>query len=411
MGKQGTSLVGDAARPWWSRESLRYVDSRLHLAGRDVGALAAELGTPLFLYDRRRLLEKASLLHAALDRRGLRHRIFYAMKANRFVPLLCHLQASGLCGIDACSPGEIRLARQVGFAEEDISFTATSLSRDDLRALARHPGVTVNCDSFSTLRRLAELCPGRRVGLRIDPGLGLAYRNQARLSYGGRRHAKLGIALEDAAAAVALAQESGLEVDGLHVHAGCGYLNNQLPILDEILARLREVAEALPNFRRINIGGGLGSPLTDRDRPLDLDAWAAVVERRLGHGLGDVEIQVEPGDFLVKDSGVLVCRVASVESKNGLRFIGVDAGFNIQILPATYELPLEPVPCEEPLGDEREAATVVGNINEVSDVFGIDLALPRIEEASYLAFLGAGGYGSSMSSQHCLRGDFTEVLL
>ncbi|MEM8995461.1 MAG: diaminopimelate decarboxylase, partial [Acidobacteriota bacterium] len=117
-------------------------------------------------------------------------------------------------------------------------------------------------------------------------------------------------------------------------------------------------------------------------------------------------------DFLVKDAGVLVCGVSSVEEKGGVRFVGVDAGFNVQTLPATYGLPLEPVPVAQPAPDSPLGpVTVAGNINEALDLFGVDIPMPEIVEGDLLALLGAGGYGSSMSSRHCLRGDFTEALL
>ncbi|MEM8995931.1 MAG: hypothetical protein AAGF23_14185, partial [Acidobacteriota bacterium] len=285
--------------PWWRRDGLEYVDKHLHLAGRDVAALARELGTPLFLYDSARVAEKLLVLRRALDGSGLRGRVLYAMKANRFVPLLCHLRALG-AGIDACSPAEVALARQVGFRAREISFTATSLSTRDLEALARSPEVLVNCDSLSTVRRLAALAPGRGVGLRIDPGLGVGYRDREKLRYAGGRHAKLGIALDRADEALHLARRSGLRVTGLHVHAGCGYLTPQLPDFDRILARLAALAERIHDLERINVGGGLGTPLTAEDEPLDLRAWAEIVAGRLGNlqtpAGGAIEIQVDAVD-------------------------------------------------------------------------------------------------------------------
>jgi diaminopimelate decarboxylase len=398
-----------AGADWWSRLGLEFVGPSLRVAGHDAQRLAGELGTPLFLYDAERMGEKLSALHEALDGSGIGHRIFYAMKSNRFLPLLSHLRRLGLCGIDACSPAEVRRARQVGFQPDEISVTTTSVSDDDLTELLRAQGLWINCDSASTVRRLGRMAPGREIGLRIDPGIGLGYRSNSKLLYGGARRAKMGIALGDLPATLDLCSRYNLRVAGLHMHCGCGYLDPELAILDEILGIASGLLDELPDARCVNIGGGLGVPLIAEDRPLDLDAWGATVARHFG-GRG-IEVWVEPGDFVVKDCGVLVCRITSVEWKDGVRFVGVDAGFNTHILPAIYGLPMQAVPCRRDDGAESSEATIAGNINEALDLFAVDVPLPEVREGEFLAFLNAGGYGSSMSSDHCLRGDPTEAVL
>lgn len=398
-----------AAADWWTRPGLEFVERSLRVAGHEAERLARELGTPLFLYDAERMGEKLSMLHAALDAAGVAHRVFYAMKSNRFLPLLSHLRQLGLCGIDACSPGEVRCARQVGFLPHEISLTATSLSDADLRELLRSPGLWINCDSASAVRRLGRMAPGREIGLRLDPGIGLGYRGNDKLLYSGARRAKMGIALADLPTALDLCSRFDLRVAGLHMHCGCGYLDPELRLLDEILGIAAGLLGELGDVRSVNIGGGLGIPLVAEDRPLDLAAWSAIVARHLGDG--GVEVWVEPGDFVVKDSGVLLCEVTSVERKQGVRFVGVDAGFNTHILPAIYGLPLQAVPCRREEGAEISDATIAGNINEALDLFAVDVPLPEVREGDFLAFLNAGGYGSAMSSDHCLRGDHTEAVL
>ena len=406
--RQGSS-TGVAAAGWWSRPGLEFAGGSLQVAGHDAERLARELGTPLFLYDAERMGEKLSMLHAALDAAGVAHRVFYAMKSNRFLPLLSHLRRLGLCGIDACSPGEVRRARQVGFLPNEISLTATSLSDADLRRLLGSPGLWINCDSASTVRRLGRMAPGREIGLRIDPGIGLGYRSNEKLLYAGARRAKMGIALADLPAVLELCARFDLRVGGLHMHCGCGYLDPELVLLDEILGIAAGLLDELSEVRSVNIGGGLGVPLVAEDRPLDLAAWAEIVGRNFRDR--GVEIWVEPGDFVVKDCGVLVCEVASVERKDGVRFVGVDAGFNTHILPAIYGLPMQAVPCRRDEAAEISDATIAGNINEALDLFAVDVPLPEIREGSLLAFLNAGGYGAAMSSDHCLRGDLTEAVL
>ena len=150
-----------AAR-WWARPGLDYVANELCVAGQPVAACARAAGTPLYLYDGSRVRDNLARLHAALAAQGLRHRIFYAMKSNRHAPLLTWLRQLGGCGIDACSPGEVRWARSRSFAPDNISFTGTSLSDADLGELLRHPGLILNLDSMHDIRRVGALAPGRR---------------------------------------------------------------------------------------------------------------------------------------------------------------------------------------------------------------------------------------------------------
>lgn len=396
--------------PWWTRPGLGYVGRHLTLAGHDVGTLARRHGTPLYVYDGARIRDNLGRLRAALDRSGLRTRVFYAMKSNRFAPLLAWLQGLGLCGIDTCSPAEVRHARVAGFEPAQISFTGTSLSDADLRDVLRHDGLILNLDSRHDIARMGALAPGRRVGLRINPGLGIGYRRNRLLRYAGGVGTKFGIHREQFAAALRQARAAGLVVEGLHVHTGCGFLTPQLPVLDQIFKACAWFVRQVPGLRYLNVGGGLGIPLVPGDRPLDLDAWAALVARHFGR-LG-CEIWCEPGDYLVKDAGVLLLEVNTVETKGRTLYAGVNGGFSIHLEPAFYQLPLWPVPSRAPSPRAvLRPTTIAGNINEALDILHRDALLPPLSNGDLLAFLNAGGYGASMASNHCLRGTFVEAFL
>jgi len=394
---------------WWQRDDLAYVDGDLTFAGRSVQALAESHGTPLYLYNAHRLKDNLERLHGALDARGLRHRVFYAMKSNRFAPLLTYLKTLGRCGIDSCSPGEMKLAQQCGFLPEEISYTGTSLSTSDYEKLARNPGVRLNVDSLTAIRRIGEMCPGRRIGLRINPALGIGYESNELLRYAGERTTKFGIYREQFGDALALARSYGLEIAGIHLHTGCGYLSKQLPAWKTILKGALWFIDRIPDIEYVNVGGGLGIPLVEDDSALDLGEWSGVLAEVFDRR--GFEIWVEPGDYIAKDAGVLVLQANSVERKRDTVFVGVDGGFNIHIEPVVYNLPIEPAPCRWRADVDVETVTVAGNINEAMDLIAQNVKLPLPVEGDYVAFLNAGGYGAAMSSNHCMRGQFTEMLL
>jgi len=392
---------------WWQRDDLSYRDGRLHFAGQDLQARAASTGTPAFVYSASRVRANLERLQSALTGAGVGHRVFYAIKANRFGPLLAAMRSWNLCGIDVCSPAEMRLALEHGFDEADISFTGHAVSNADLEVFARHPRVHINCDALSTIRRLGERCPGRSIGIRVNPRVGAGYND--RLHYAGAKPSKFGIYRDRFDEALALAASFGMKVTQIHFHFGSGYLTRDLPQLELALASAEWFIERCPHVDTLDVGGGMGAPITAQHPPLDVAAWAALIARRVqGRGL---KVHLEPGDYLVKDAGALLCEVNTVENKGGVNFAGVNAGFNLQNLWAYYQTPFIVAPLLLHDARDFETYTITGNINEAIDVLAEDVVLPRLQEGDSIALLNAGGYGAASSSNHCMRGSFSEHLL
>lgn len=392
---------------WWERADRHYdADGELCFAGRRVGALAAELGTPTYVYGAARITQNVTRLRRALDQLGSPVRLFYAMKANRFAPLLRHLHSLGV-GIDACSPNEVRHALDCGFDEAEISFTAGCLSRADHEALASWPDILVNLDAIAALGPVAQRSAGRQIGLRINPGVGIGYADNDKLRYAGGKPSKFGVYFDRFAEAQDEAARLGLRIVRLHCHAGCGFLDPQLSQLDALFEAVCRFLDAAPEVTELNLGGGLGVPQRAGDVPLDLDAWVARLRAAFsGRGL---RLSFEPGDYLVKDAGALLTEVTQDERKGGVRFVGVNAGFNLHPEPAHYQRPLQPVAARR--APSAGPATVAGNINEALDLWAEQVELPRLAAGDILCFLNAGGYGAAMASSHCLRGDFREYWL
>jgi diaminopimelate decarboxylase len=403
---QTAAPSGVATTPahWWERADRRYDNGRLLFGGEDMESLSRAVGSPTYVFHGGRVLANLQRLLDALAKQPLTTRVRFAVKANRNLPLLSALRASGKVGIDTCSPREILLARQVGFSERDISFTATAVSPSDIDCLARHPGVWVNCDSLSMMRRLAAASPGREVGFRINPGVGAGYHNDAMLQYGGPVTTKFGIYRDRFEEALDAAVACGLRVGGLHFHIGIGYLNPQLEVWEEALKRslwfLETARKKGLDIHLINIGGGLGVPLT-----------SDLVNRYFGGQ--DLMVEVEPGAYLVRDAGALLLQVNTIERKESTLFVGVDGGYNIHIEPSLFHMPLEPVPTVSSTTDQDcHIATIVGNINEAMDILAENVNLPStLQEGDYLAFLNAGAYGAVIVSDHCLRGVVSEYYI
>ena len=394
-------------RQWWEREDIEYRNGRLFFGNQDLLELVLAAGTPVYAYHSGRIADNLTRLAAHLTDAGVRFKIFYALKANRYLPLVTFLKMRGLCGVDVCSPAELGLARQVGFREQEITYTGTSVANEDLDCLQRHPGVQVNCDAISTIKRLGERCPGRTIGIRINPQLGAGYNETLR--YAGDKTTKFGIYRERFQEALEMARAYNLQVKTLHFHIGSGYLTPDIATLDDILKRCHWFLDRCSSIDTLDIGGGLGVPLAEGQSPLDLARWSATIGRHARER--KLTIHLEPGDFIVKDAGVLLVQVNTVEEKGNTEFVGVNGGFNIHSAEAYYDVPFIVAPLTSATSAERRKITVAGNINEAIDLLAEDVLLPPIQEGDYLALLNAGGYGSASSSNHCMRGEFSEYLL
>lgn len=396
--------------PWWSRPGLDVRDGRLEIAGRDAASIALDLGTPRFVYDLVRVEEQVRALQGALERAGLRHKVRLALKAQREPEALALLRSLGPpgsaqgVGIDACSPQEVLHALDHGWRGEEISYTGTNVSERDLDVLLAHP-IHLNVDLLSQLRRVGRRDPGRAVGLRINPRAGAGYRGGDTLYSGRGRPTKFGIFPEQIDEAVEIAREHELSIDTVHVHVGDGYLTEGLSRFERAVECAAQTAVRLNaaghRVAEVNIGGGLGVPLAKGDEPLDLDAWASLLARHLAPL--DVVVSVEPGDFLVKESAILLVQIVTVEDRDGVRFVGVDAGWNVLNDRFIYQGPQHIVACTRADAPAVRTCTVAGHINEGDDVFAEDEALAQVREGDVLAVLHCGSYAQSMTIVHCLR--------
>lgn len=376
--------------------SIWYLDPR-------VSALADTHPTPLYVYHGPTLDAAARRLETlrSVDR------IWYAQKANGHPDVLARLVGHGL-GLECVSGGEVAFSTGLG---APLLFTPNFAPRAEYAA-ALEAGAHVTLDALHPLARWPDLFRGRDVMLRFDLGVGRGHHRHVRTSGGD---AKFGLAPEDLPAALALAGAAGARIVGLHTHSGSGIFDPQT--WAEHLTALLPLAEALPDVRIFNLGGGLGVPY-GRGHPLDLVAVDAALDvartalaRHVTRSAGSTELWLEPGRYLVAEAGVLLLRVTQVKDKGGRRFVGVDGGMNALIRPALYGA-RHPVVCVSRPGavPASSRVTVVGPCCESADVLARNVRLPEVDEGDVLAITHAGAYGFTMAS-HYNRREVGEVFL
>lgn len=373
----------------------------LTIGGVYAEALAKEYGTPLYVYDEGTIRERYTALQEAVTYEPTD--ICYSCKANGNPEILRLLRELGAAGIDAVSLGEVRMALAAGFTPERISLTNPSLSTEDMEAL-RAAGVRLKVDSLSQLRRWRAV-GADEVWLRINPGRGFGHHEHV-VTAGPR--SKFGIYLDDLGEAKATAGR----VAGLHLHAGCGALDAGT-FLDAAEPLFR-VAMDFPDLSGLNLGGGLGVPYRPGEAALDVvELGARLTERfqRLLEAYGrELRLVLEPGRFLVAESGYLLTRVNAVKRSSERKFVIVDTGFNHLIRPILYDAYHQVLNASSP-GEEPEHVWVGGNVCESGDLLTEERSIPRPREGDLLALLDVGAYGYSMASHYTGAALPAEVLV
>ena len=325
------------------------------------------------------------------------------MKANSNAAILRLVRESGF-GCDAVSPGEIFLAKHAGFRGDEIWFTCSNVSDDDLRAIG-DASIVINVNAMSEIDRVLALRLPNDIALRVNPDVGAGHHLDV-ITAG--ESVKFGIELGEVESARMIVEDSGRRVVGLHAHIGSGV--DQLEPLLESARVLLDLAPSFPNLRWINFGGGMSVPYRPGDREFPIDAYglqlAALADRVLRER--NLTAILEPGRYVVAQSGTLLARVTAKRVSGGMTWAGVDSGFNHLVRPSKYNAYHAIVNTRE--SEAKDDVIVAGNLCESGDVFTrasdghpITRTIDLVKVNDLLAFCDAGAYGFSMASEYNAR--------
>lgn len=389
-----------------------YRDGQLHAEDVPVAEIAAQVGTPFYLYSTATLTRHFRLFDEALA--GTDHLICYAMKAASNQAILKTLAGLG-AGMDVVSGGEYARALAAGVPGERIVFSGVGKTREEMR-MALAGGIRqFNLESEPEMAALSqvaqELGVTAPVTIRVNPDVDA--RTHAKIAT-GKSENKFGVPLARARQVYAQAAAmAGIGVVGIDVHIG-----SQLTDLAPFRLAYQKVAELTGllradghDIRRLDLGGGLGIPYTRANEapPLPVE-YGGLIKETVGH-LG-CEIEIEPGRLVAGNAGILVTRVIYVKSGEGRDFLILDGAMNDLVRPAMYEAHHDIVPVIEPApGAEQRPYDIVGPVCETGDTFARGRMMPPAKEGDLVAFRGAGAYGAVMASEYNTRPLVPEVLV
>lgn len=372
--------------------------------------LAAEYGTPAYVYSKHGILSRYRAYENAL--RDLPHRVCYSVKANSNLAVLAALGSEG-AGFDIVSGGELYRVLAAGGVAGSVVFSGVGKTEPEIRYALEQGIHSFNCESEMELRLISRCAVslGRTasIALRVNPDVDAI--THPYISTGLREH-KFGIDLSIAEEIYdRAARLPGISPEGVSCHIGSQMLDID-PLLesaDKVLALIGRLREHGLMIRYLDLGGGLGVPYRTGERALPVDALIGRLRPKLEHS--GLTLMLEPGRSIVAEAGVLITRVLLIKRNGSKTFVIVDAGMNDLLRPALYQAHHEIVPVREPASDRRMKADVVGPVCESGDFFARGRELPEVAEGDLLAIRMAGAYGFSLASNYNSRPRPCELLV
>ncbi len=384
--------------------SIRYIDDSLYIDDITVESIACQVGTPTYIYSRKRVGENYRRLRAAFA--PCNARIHYSVKANGSLSILRSLAGAG-AGFDCVSAGEIDRCLRAGVPAQFIVFAGVGKTRAEI-AFAVSRGIGwFNVENLAELRYINSSADDLgvdavNVALRLNPQVTANTHPYMATGHGAAKFGLTADVIRDI-----LTRQSDyprLSFAGIHIHIG-SQLGDTAATLAALDAAL-DLLAAHPRIRTINLGGGLPVAYRADDAQPPLKALVNELLPRLD----GYDVLLEPGRSIVADAGLLVAEVVYVKRQAGQIFYIIDASMAELIRPALYDAHHEVAPLRTSDG-ETVMAQVVGPVCESADVLARDRELPALQAGDRVALMTAGAYGMSMASNYNARPRPAEVVV
>ncbi len=401
-------------------DSFAYSNGTMSADGVSLEQIAAQVGTPAYVYSASAFLKPIEELQKGLA--GLDHLVCFAVKSNSNLAILKLLHQAG-AGMDLVSGGELFRAKAAGVASSKIVFSGVGKTEAEMESalLSEGGGIfSFNVESVPELeqldavaRRLGKQAP---VALRFNPDVDA--KTHPYISTGLKKN-KFGMDRKEILKVVKrLAQLSGISLRGISIHIGSQLLS--LSPLNDAFGRAALLAAEIEKstgkpLTFLDLGGGIGITYRNEKSP-EISKYCAMIQKHFGKKSklkARYKILIEPGRTVAGNSGVLLTEVLFRKERAQKDFIIVDAAMNDLLRPSLYGSYHEIVPVEKAATrGKKKKADIVGPVCETGDCLAHDRQMPTgVGKGDLLAILSAGAYGFSMSGNYNSRPRPAEVLV
>lgn len=382
----------------------------MSIGGCDAVELAAEYGTPLYVFDEATLRSHCRQFRQEFGQRYENTSVLYAGKAFLNKAMATLLKEEGM-GLDVVSGGELAIAESAGFPMDAIYFHGNNKSADELKmALRKHVGRIV-VDNYYELDMLAALADEMNcipdIMLRLTPGVDP--HTHAHITT-GKFDSKFGFPLFDAAEAVSRAMKTpSLNLVGFHSHIGSLIFEPQpyQEAMEVVLDFAADMAEKYGMvLEELDIGGGFAVQYEAGTPAPPLSVYAEAIISTLAQKCRELHItpphlSIEPGRAIVAKAGVALYKVGAIKDIPGIRrYVSVDGGMSDNIRPALYDAKYEAVAANKLNEETTEKVTIAGHFCESGDIIVRDINMPPLAAGDIIAVADCGAYCLPMASNY-----------
>ncbi len=386
-----------------------YRRGKLYAEGVSIERIVREVGTPVFIYSSKTIKRHYGAFDGAF--RSVKHLVCYSVKANSNIAILRLLAREG-SGFDIVSGGELFRVVKAGGDTTRVVFSGVGKRDDEIEYAIKKKILMFNVESPQELRRINHIArrlkKKTRIAIRVNPDIDP--KTHPYISTGLKKN-KFGIETELAIKEYIYAKDNLTWVEPIGVDC---HIGSQITELSPFVEALKRVVKTINTLRKeginieyLNMGGGLGITYRDEAPPHPSDYGEAVIKETEGLGL---TLIFEPGRVIMGNSGILVTKVLYTKKGSLKNFVIVDAAMNDLPRPSLYDAYHE-VRAVVQQDREEITADIVGPICESGDFLARDRTIKTVEPGELLAFMSAGAYCFSMSSNYNSRPRSAEVLV
>jgi len=389
---------------------FEYRDGQLFAEQTSLSSIAAEYGTPCYVYSRAAFETQWKALDSAFGDHP--HTICYAVKANSNIAVLNLLARLG-SGFDIVSEGELRRVLKAGGDPSKVVFSGVAKSKSELAFAMQNKVRSINIESVAELERVQEVAASLNVtasiAFRVNPNVDPETHPYIST---GMDKAKFGVTMEAAFDAYKRATElANIEIHGIACHIG-SQITKTSPFTDAlkiVLDMVKRLADEGITIKQLDLGGGLGIDYHGETPPSPSEYVQSMINGMKDHGI-NLPIAIEPGRYIAGNSGVMLTQIEFLKHNKSKNFAIVDAGMNDLLRPALYQAFHEIKPVEQNSTQTAKVFDVVGPVCESACVLGYDREL-AVEAGDLLAVMSSGAYGFVMANNYNSRNKPAEIMI
>ena len=356
-----------------------------------------KFGNPLYVYDLSIIENKFKELKNGF--RNIKNfKINFAAKSLSNISILKFMKKLG-AGLDTVSIEEVKIGLICGFNNEDITFTPNGVSFNEIEE-AYNLKVKINLDSLESIKDFSKKYSSYPISIRVNPNILSGGNKNVSV---GHDESKFGIPLDYLDEIAEMENKKNIIIEGIHIHTGSDIV--ELDNFQEAFKKIFLVAKKFKNVKILNFGGGLKIPYFEGDSKTNILNLSNSIKKLINDNSfvteNNLKIILEPGKFLVGESGYFLTKVNYVKKTPNKVFVQLNSGFNHFIRPIFYDSYHEIINITNP-NDKEYEYDVVGYVCE-QDNFALKRKISNVRKGDILCFKNAGAYCSSMSSNYNSR--------